>query len=407
MRRSPRFEHGAPPLDAGHVDIEQLAKQVAGLDHSALVVQGPPGAGKTYAGSRVAIQLMNQGLKVGVMSTSHAAIDNFLKACDEAADEAKTDFRGWHKSGVYQSDRVRSIRKPNADDLDQQLHAGTAWHWAHEDAWDSVDVLFIDEAGQVSLADAIAVSRAATNLVLLGDPQQLPHVSQGTHLFGSGASVLGHVLGDSKTIAADTGVFLDESWRMHPDLCGFVSQTMYDGRLTAESKCANQNLESSGLSGTGIRMIGIEHEGNRSQSVEEAERVAAEVALLLKDGVFSDRNGKERQLALEDILIVAPYNAQVRCLKEHLPEGIRVGTVDKFQGQQAPVVIFSMASSGGDDISHGLSFLLSSNRLNVAISRAQALAVVICSPGLFTARCTAVDDMRLVNLLCRVADAAE
>lgn len=406
MRRPPRLLGDAPPLKTGHVDMETLTEQVAALDRSALVVQGPPGTGKTYEGSHVAVRLMERGLKVGVSSNSHAAIENFLKACDEAADKTGRDFRGWHKGGGYESARISAVKEPTEDNLSQQLHAGTAWYWANADAEESVDVLFIDEAGQVSLADAIAVAQGTKNLVLLGDPQQLPHISQATHPFGAGESALEHMLGDSKTIPADRGVFLDKSWRMHPELCEFVSGTMYDGRLMAEPKCANQRVASTGLSGTGIRMIAITHEGNRSSSIEEAKVVAAEVQALLKDGVFTDRDGNESALSLDNILVVAPYNAQVRCLKEHLPDGARVGTVDKFQGQQAPVVIFSMASSSGDDVSRGLRFLLSSNRLNVAISRAQALAVVVCAPALLNVRCERVEDMKLVNLLCRVADEA-
>lgn len=406
LRRPPRFIDGAPELVEGHVDVDRLAEQIAALDGSVLVVQGPPGTGKTYSGSHAAVRLVDRGLKVGVMSTSHAAIDNFLKECDEVADDLEVEFSGWHKGGDYESDRFRPVSKVDSDELSEDLHSGTAWHWSRPEIAESVDVLFIDEAGQVSLADAVAVARAAKNVVLLGDPQQLPHVSQGTHLFGSGASVLEHMLGDAKTISSDRGVFLDETWRMHPDLCDFVSRSMYDGRLTSEEKCANQLVESTGCTGTGIRMIEIEHADNRSRSVEEAEWIAEEVDRLVGGGTFCDRKGKTRPISLEDVLVVAPFNAQVRCLKEHLPDGARVGTVDKFQGQQAPVVIFSMASSSGDDVSRGLSFLMNSNRLNVAISRAQALAIVVCSPSLFTARCSQVQDMKLVNMLCRIADEA-
>jgi superfamily I DNA and/or RNA helicase len=282
------------------------------------------------------------------------------------------------------------------------LHAGTAWHWSRDDI-ERVDVLFIDEAGQVSLADAIAVAQGADSVVLLGDPQQLAHVSQGTHLRGSGASVLQHMLGDAATVPPDRGLLLEESWRMHPDVCNFVSRTMYDGRLTAEPDCARQRIDSAGLSGTGLRMIPVDHCDNRGRSVEEADVIAGEIDALLDGGTYVDREGAHHRLALDDILVVAPYNAQVRCLRSVLPPGARVGTVDKFQGQEAPVVFFSMATSSGDDVSRGMSFLFSRNRLNVAISRAQALAVVVCSPKLLAARCSTVEDMRLVNLLCQVA----
>lgn len=412
LRRPPRFVPGTPPLTPGPVDLGRLSGQVAGLDRSALVVQGPPGTGKTYTGARVAVRLIQGGLKVGIVATSHKAINNFLLACDEAADETGMEFRGWRRpasagdEGNYSSARVRCGKAPDESEGPVHLHAATAWWWAHQDAAESVDVLFVDEAGQVSLADAIAVTQGARSAVLLGDPQQLAHVSQGAHTLGSGVSVLEHVLAGARTIAPDRGAFLDISWRMHPDVCAFVSRTSYDGRLVAEPDCARQCIDSSRVSGTGLRMIRVEHEDNRGRSVEEAEEVTRQVNALLDGGTFTDRAGETHLLTLEDIMVVAPYNAQVRCLRERLPAGAFIGTVDKFQGQQAPVVFFSMATSTGDDISRGMSFLYSRNRLNVAISRAQALAVVVCSPNLLTARCSTVEDMRLVNLLCQVAEEA-
>jgi predicted RecB family nuclease len=409
LARPPRFVSGTPPLRPGPVQIKRLTAQVRGLDRSVLVVQGPPGTGKTWTGARVALGLMDAGLRVGVMSTAHKAVDNFLKAVDEAADERAVTFRGWrkkHSGGGYSSPRIHCKGKPDEREGPVTLHAGVAWHWSRADAAGSVDVLIVDEAGQISLADAIAVGRGAKSMLLLGDPQQLPHVSQGTHPLSVGVSVLEHLIGEADTIDAHRGVLLDQSWRMHPDLCGFVSRTMYDGRLSAEPQCAEQAIISTGLSGTGLRMLEVRHVGNTGRSQEEADRIATEVERLLAGGTFTDRDGATWALELDHILIVAPYNAQVRCLTQALPEGARVGTVDKFQGQEAPVVFFSMATSTGEDISRGMSFLFSRNRLNVAISRAQALAVVVCSPALLRARCATVEDMRLVNMLCLVADAA-
>jgi uncharacterized protein len=221
------------------------------------------------------------------------------------------------------------------------------------------------------------------------------------HPVGTGASVLAHLLGDYDTVPPDRGVLLSTSWRMHPVIGDFISKTMYDGRLSSVAGCEMQRIDSPGLSGSGLRMIGVEHADNRGRSVEEADRVAAEVERLLDSGTYVDRHGARHPLTIDDILIVAPYNAQVRCLNVRLPDGARIGTVDKFQGQEAPVVLFSMASSTGDDVARGMSFLFSRDRLNVAVSRAQALAVVVCSPALLGARCTTVDDMRLVNMLCR------
>jgi superfamily I DNA and/or RNA helicase len=193
---------------------------------------------------------------------------------------------------------------------------------------------------------------------------------------------------------------------MHPDVCAFVSRTMYDGRLESVDACARQRVESGSLSGSGLRLLTVDHQDNRQTSFEEARLIGREVVRLLGGGGWIDRDGSERELTLDDILVVAPYNAQVRCLRAELPAGARVGTVDKFQGQEAPVVFFSMTSSSGDDVPRGMDFLFSRNRLNVAVSRAQALAVVVCSPRLMWTRCATVEQMRLVNMLCRFAEEA-
>ncbi len=287
------------------------------------------------------------------------------------------------------------------------LIAGTPWLWAREELRDSVDVLFVDEAGQMALADALAIAGAGHGMVLLGDPQQLAHVSQGTHPRRSGVSVLEHLLGDRETIPPAEGVFLERTWRMHPDVCRFVSSTMYDGRLAPVEGMERQAVASPGLSGSGVRMIEVEHAENRQSAPEEADRIAEEVAKLLDGGRYTDAAGEERDLTLEDILVVTPFNAQVRHLRGRLPRGARIGTVDKFQGQEAPVVFFSMTASSGEDVPRGMDFLFSRNRLNVAISRARALAVVVCSPRLLWARCNTVEQMRLVNALCSFAEEAE
>jgi predicted RecB family nuclease len=412
LRRAPRFGPVTPALTEEPSDLQRLCAQVRGLDASALVVQGPPGTGKTYTGARIAVDLLARGKRVGVMATSHKAINNLLRAIDEAADEAGVSFHGWKKGKdadhCYESDRISFGPKPPSeeDGAAVTLIGATAWHWAHGDRRADVETLLIDEAGQVSLADAIAVSQAARNVVLLGDPQQLAHVSQGSHPRRAGASVLEHLLDGAQTIPSDRGVLLRTSWRMHPAVCSFISDTMYDGRLRSQAGCDVQRIDSPGLSGNGLRLLACEHDDNRGRSIEEADLVAVEVAKLLDGGTYISRETGPRRLTLEDILVVAPYNAQVRCLRSALPAGARVGTVDKFQGQQAPVVLFSMTSSSGDDASRGMSFLFSRTRLNVAVSRAQALAVIVCSPKLLTARCSTVEDMRLVNMLCRFARAA-
>jgi ATP-dependent exoDNAse (exonuclease V) alpha subunit len=414
VRRPPRLAAGAPPLTGGPVDLAVLADQVATLEASALFIQGPPGAGKTYTGGRLAVDLMDRGLRVGVAATSHKAISKLLEEIETAADEAGVAFLGRQKCDPESDAAVRSGRIEVIDDSaavaasadEIRLLAGTAWLWAREDMREKVDVLFIDEAGQVSLADAPAMAQGARTVVLLGDPQQLAHVSQGTHPRGSGASILQHLLGERDTVPADRGVFLDRTWRMHPDVCSFVSATMYDSRLLPIRDLERQRISSRGLTGSGLRHLEVDHRDNRQSAPEEAKRIAAEFSALLDGGRWTDRDGVEHPLTVDDILVVAPYNAQVRCLRARLPEGARVGTVDKFQGQEAPIVFFSMTSSSGEDVPRGMDFLFSRNRLNVAVSRAQAMAVVVCSPRLLWARCATVEQMRLVNMLCRFAEAA-
>jgi predicted RecB family nuclease len=418
LRRPPRLAGHPPgaPLHRVGVDLDVLSEQVAALDGSTLFVQGPPGAGKTYTGARVAVSLLRDSdLRIGVAATSHKAIHKLLQEIEEAAAETDLSFRGLKKASndnpesAFESAHIES--STDNDDFPPsaaiRLLAGTPWLFSRESMRAAVDVLFVDEAGQVALADALAVSAAARSVVLLGDPQQLAHVSQGTHPRGSGVSVLQHLLGEAPTVSPDRGVFLDRTWRMHPDVCGFVSDAMYDSRLLPVDGLDRQTIESSGLSGAGVRMLHVEHIGSTQRAEEEAELLSQEVDVLLRDGRFTDFDGVERALTLDDILVVAPYNAQVRCLRAKLPDGARVGTVDKFQGQQAPVVFFSMTSSSGEDVPRGMDFLFSRSRLNVAVSRAQALSVVVCSRQLLWARCNSVDQMRLVNALCRFAEEAE
>jgi uncharacterized protein len=264
-----------------------------------------------------------------------------------------------------------------------------------------VDTLFLDEAGQIALADALAMATCAANVVLLGDPSQLPQVSRGALPPGVRASVLEHVLGDAVTVPRDRGLFLERTWRLRPELCRFVSDEFYESRLAPEDVCARRSLEV----GNGLRFVEIAHTSNRQRSPEEADWIAGEIGRLLGRSFVDD--GRERALTADDVLVVAPYNMQVRCLRSAVPDGVRVGTVDKFQGQQAPVVFFSMTSSSGEDVPRGLEFLFSRNRFNVAISRAQCLAYVVASPALLVTDAKTPEQMRLVNTVCRFAEKAE
>ena len=382
-----------------------------------LFAQGPPGSGKTYVGARVIVGLLRAGVRVGVAATSHKAIHNLLAEVEDVAHDGGVPFVGLkkgskdHPETLYDGRHI--LTSTDNDDFpppreEVQLIAGTAWLFAREAMREAVDVLVIDEAGQVALADALAMAQAARSVVLLGDPQQLAHVSQGTHPRGSGASVLEHLLGPRDTVPPEDGILLDRTWRMHPDVCAFVSEAMYDGRLEPVDACATRHVEAPGeLDGTGLRFVAVEHDGNRQTAAEEAQAIGAIVERLLADGrlVGFERRDTER-VTLDDILVVAPYNAQVRCLRAALPQGSRIGTVDKFQGQEAPIVLFSMTSSTGEDVPRGMDFLFSKNRLNVAVSRAQCLAIIVASPALLTTRCNTVEQMRLINALCQFGDLA-
>jgi len=401
------YTQGAPlPQD----DSDVARALVSQLDASYLVVQGPPGSGKTWLGARLIVSLIAQGRRVGVAAMSHKSIHNLLREVERVAREEGVEFRGLKKGSKYEGPFIETSANHDrfADpDEDVLLLAGTSWLFSREEMEGVVDTLFVDEAGQVSLADALAMATCARNLVLLGDPQQLAQVSQGTHPEGAAASALEHVLAGGDTIPPERGLFLDLTRRMHPDVCGFISEVVYAGRLTSIAECAGQSIESGGLTGTGLRYLAVEHEANSRSSPEEVDVIVEAIREMLEGGRFTDRENVTRRLELKDILVVTPYNAQVRCLKEKLSDGARVGTVDKFQGQEAPVVLFSMATSSGDDLPRNLEFLFSRNRLNVAVSRAQSLAALVASPKLLEIRCRSVEQMRMVNALCRfVQDAA-
>lgn len=411
LRRDlPRFQVIPPGTAIQTVALDEQRRLARGLQASTLVVQGPPGTGKTWTGARLVVDLIDQGMRVGVTSPSHKAINNFVEAVEEAAREMRVSFAGARKTGGDETEledrpgrNVANV-KTNAEcqSADYRLVAATTWLFVDESFRATFDYLVIDEAGQLSLADAMAAGTSARNLILLGDPLQLPQVSQAIHPPGTNASVLEHLLQAEPTIPPDRGVFLTESWRMHPTICRFISEEVYDGRLRSYARCAQQSTGA----GTGIRFRATPHAGNASQSREEGAAIAAIVRDLIGQP-YTTFKGATRPLVPDDMMIVAPYNAQVRLLRQVLPPGVRVGTVDKFQGQEAPVVLFSMATSSGEDAPRNVAFLFSRNRLNVAISRARCLAYLVCSPTLLDARAKSIKDMQLISTLCSLVEAAD
>ncbi|EHK64905.1 hypothetical protein KYC_17583 [Achromobacter arsenitoxydans SY8] len=398
--------------------LDQVVDIVGRMDETTLFLQGPPGAGKTYTGSRVLVHLLRQGKRIAVTSNSHHAINNLLAGLEGAARSAGFRFAGAKKSGqagddsCFNGEFIEDVYANDKIDLARhQLVAGTAWLFSRADFEQRFDYLFVDEAGQVSLANLVALGQCARNIVLLGDQMQLGQPTKGTHPGRSGESTLEYLLDGQATIAADRGIFLDTSYRMHPAICGFISEAIYDGRLLAAASTRGQGLvldadASPLLRASGIRYVPVAHEGNAQSSDEEARQVANLYASLMRQR-YLDKQGRPVPITADDVLVVAPYNVQVNTLRQALPEGARVGTVDKFQGQEAQVVIISMATSSGDTMPRDMEFLFSRNRLNVAVSRAKSLAILVASPALLSVRCQTPEQMALVNTLCWVAEAGQ
>jgi len=415
LRHSPRLNDGGALVLEGESTVAAAKRIVGLLQDSVLPIQGPPGAGKTFTGARMIVELVKQGKRVGVTATSHKVIGNLLREVVTAAKE--TGVQGLNC--LQKLPQVPEIPLPgirvttkNAEARTAlqggvQVLGGTAWLWSSENFFEAVDVLFVDEAGQMALANVLAVSQAAKSIVLLGDPQQLEQPLKGSHPDGAEVSALEHLLAGAKTISSDKGLFLEKTWRLHPKICEFTSEVFYEGRLRSREGLDNQCLQGHPWLGeAGLWFVPVEHEGNRNASVEEVVRISEIVDSLLKPGVkWIDDKRNERALRVDDILVVAPYNAQVSDLAENLWNA-RVGTVDKFQGQQAPVVIYSMASSSPEEAPRGLEFLYSLNRLNVATSRAQALVIVVASPRLLEPECRTPRQMQLANALCRYFELA-
>ncbi|MEO8379232.1 MAG: TM0106 family RecB-like putative nuclease [Acidobacteriota bacterium] len=406
------------PRVSGEQGLREVADVAQRLDQSYLFVQGPPGSGKTFNGAHAIVELLRAGRRVGVTSSSHAAIHNLLHAVEDVARQEDYWFRGLKKGNDERTRYASSLPNPMIESTGEtsdcadpaiRLVAGTAWLFSDASMDQSLDCLFIDEAGQVSLANALAVSTAARNVVLLGDPLQLAQVSQGSHPDGTGLSVLDHLLGQHATVPPDRGIFLEHTRRLHPGVCAFVSEVVYESRLRSHASCANQAVTVDGVRETGLRFIAIEHEGNSQSSDEEAERIATEIARMVR-GTFTNSAGVTTPLSSSSFLVVAAYNAQVRhlnrALHAHRLHDVPVGTVDKFQGREAPVVFFSMATSSGTELPRDIDFLFSRNRLNVAISRARCLAIVVASPRLLDVHCKTPKQMKLVNGLCRFVEMA-
>jgi predicted RecB family nuclease len=382
MRRPPRTRSGRP-LPRGTV-VESITAALLDLDSSYLAVHGPPGTGKTFTAAAIIAGLVNEKhWRIGVVAQSHAVVENlFRDVAGAGVDPSRVAKKKKHGADACWQEIDEKDYPGFIADNDGCVIGGTAWDFANAGRVPrrSLDLLVVEEAGQFSLANTIAVASAADNLLLLGDPQQLPQVSQGTHPEPVDTSALGWLVDGRHTLPSELGYFLDRSYRMHPDVCAAVSRLSYDDRLCSVDEVTR--ARTLGGHPAGVRLLTVAHDGNSTDSPEEADAIVAEITRLI-GATWTDENGP-RTLTPHDVLVVTPYNAQVVMLRERLDaaglQAVRAGTVDKFQGQQAPVVFISMTASSIDDVPRGIAFLLNRNRLNVAVSRAKYLSVVVRSP---------------------------
>ena len=383
LRRPPRTVSG-DPLPRGDDAAAVITRALLDLDSSYLAVHGPPGTGKTFTSAKVIATLVNtHGWRIGVVAQAHAVVENLFSDIVAAGVDGSRVGKKQTTSPLW----TELDRDDYAGFLDRPggcVVGGTAWDFANANKIParSLDLLVVEEAGQFSLANTIAVSRAAQNLLLLGDPQQLPQVSQGTHPEPVDGSALAWLVDGHSTLPAERGYFLDRSYRMHPDVCAAVSRLSYDRKLHSHEAVTSART----LDGVapGVQTLLVDHDGNATESPEEATAIVAATAGLL-GAAWTDEDGT-RALTQHDVLVVTPYNAQVALIRRQLDAAglgdVRAGTVDKFQGRQAPVVFVSMTASSIDDVPRGIAFLLNRNRLNVAISRAKYLAVIVRSTQL-------------------------
>ena len=406
LRCAPRVG-GQPLRQAGETPVQSAIRLCGALAPGVLPIQGPPGSGKTYTGAQMICELVRLGKTVGVTANSHKVIRHLVKGVIKTADENGIDLHCCLKADETEEPQHRlSFAKNNAAlyaalRADSDVGGGTAWLWSHPDVFEMLDVLFVDEAAQMSLANVLAVSQAAKTLVLIGDPRQLDQPMKGSHPDGADVSALDHILAGEQTISPDKGLFLEETWRLHPAICAYTSELFYEGRLRSHRGLDRQLvMNGAPIGASGLYYIPVAHSGNRNCSPEEARVVAGLVDAIVGKAKWIDREGIERELALGDILIIAPYNAQVFEIRKLLP-GALVGTVDKFQGQEAPIAVYSMATSSHADAPRGMEFLYSLNRLNVATSRAKCASIVVSSPQVFDAECRTPRQIQLANAFCR------
>jgi len=409
LRNSPNLSM----QEDGQSHIDYATSVLLNMNGDYLAIQGPPGSGKSYTGSHLILNLIKKGKRIGITAMSHKVISNLLQKIQDESEKQEVPVKMLQKPQSNATPPTVSWDYNSSNDIiakrisDYQVIAGTSFMWARPEFRESVDYMFVDEAGQLSLIDTVALAQAAKNLVLLGDPNQLQQPQQGVHPAGTQVSALEHILDGNLTIKEDQGIFLETTWRMHPKVNEIVSELFYQNRLKPENHLANQGIVNDNPYQAGLVLIEANHEGNTSSSAEEVELITTLIHKLTKGELkYIDENGQENSITTNDIKVISPYNAQVNLLKESLDD-IAIGTVDKFQGQEAPIVIYSVASSSPADAPRGMDFLYSPNRLNVAISRAKVLFIMVSSPSIFEAQCRSPKEMKLANAFCRFREMAQ
>jgi predicted RecB family nuclease len=394
--------------------INDIIAAVQHLDASVLSIQGPPGSGKTTTADAVISELIKQGLRVGIMSNSHSAIFNLQQKViisNQHLSHAKVGGLGGTISDFAErypefANIDNFSYRPNANFTKKQPYSSfstvgaTVYAFVKDDAVNApLDYLFVDEASQVALANLIAVTPSTKNIVLMGDQMQLEQPVQGAHPGIAKKSALEHLLQERKVIPDNKGIFLDKTYRMHPSVCKPISDLVYESKLYSDSQTALQSIVFNenhlNLHNNGIQFIAVEHQYNTQASIEEVDKIK-EILEQLEGSKFIDNKGVERPFTKKDVLIVAPYNMQVELLKNNIDAEYQIGTIDKFQGKEAQVVVISMASSLAEESARGIDFLFDVNRLNVAVSRAKALALIIASPELTKTRASNPDQAKKV-----------
>jgi len=394
--------------------IESISNKIKNLNNSYLVIQGPPGTGKTYTTSRIIVDLIKNKYKIAIVCHSHKAILNLVEAIDEYSSNIGFKFKGAYNPGSRKLENnftnIEITNTSKIDSKDFDLIAGTAWalsntkHRENSEKIKNFDYIFFDEAGQISISKLIASSMSSKNIVMIGDHMQLPQPSTGNTDGESSLSPIEYLLKDQNTISDDKGIFLSTTFRIHKRICDFISESFYEKRLMSDISTQNQSviLDNQKEITNGIYLIDPKHSGFSVQNNIEAEQVKKIYQKLINKN-WQDRDKKIHKVTKEDILVISPFNAQVNLIKQIIGDEAKVGTIDNFQGQEAPIVIISYVSSNPESIPRGSDFFFDFRRLNVSLSRAKCLAIIILNQDLLEYHCNTVEDMERLNYFCKLS----